>query len=153
IGEAFRANGLKDVNLWPLWDAVRCPVLVLHGAESDLLLSDTTAEMRRRGPATEVVGIPGVGHAPALVGGNTIAVGREWPSATAQISPAPTGASWRARRGGAAISRPSATICAGRPSRSIPIRPSSSSSRCQTAPATFWWPPSIARILPTARGL
>lgn len=83
IGQAFRANGLKDVDLWPVWDAVRCPVLVLHGAESDLLLSDTTAEMGRRGPRANVVDIPGVGHAPALVAETMIALVRDWLSATA----------------------------------------------------------------------
>jgi pimeloyl-ACP methyl ester carboxylesterase len=83
IGQAFRANGLKDVDLWPVWDAIRCPVLVLHGAESDLLLPETAAEMQRHGPAAKVVDFPGVGHAPALVAENTIAVVRDWLSATA----------------------------------------------------------------------
>jgi pimeloyl-ACP methyl ester carboxylesterase len=83
IGQAFRANGLKDVDLWPVWDAIRCPVLVLHGAESDLLLADTAAEMQRHGPPAKVVDIPGVGHAPALVAENTIAMVRDWLSATA----------------------------------------------------------------------
>jgi pimeloyl-ACP methyl ester carboxylesterase len=83
IGQAFRANGLKDVDLWPVWDAIRCPVLVLHGAESDLLLPDTAAEMGRRGPAAKVVDVPGVGHAPALVSESMIAVVRDWLSAAA----------------------------------------------------------------------
>jgi pimeloyl-ACP methyl ester carboxylesterase len=83
IGQAFRANGVKDVDLWPVWDAIRCPVLVLHGADSDLLLPDTTAEMQRHGPAAKVIEIPGVGHAPALVAENTIALVRDWLSATA----------------------------------------------------------------------
>src|SRR5262249_36301485 len=83
IGEAFRANGLKDVDLWPVWDAIRCPVLVLQGAGSALLLPAPPAEMKRRGPKARVVEIPRVGHAPALVGENTIAVVRDWLSATA----------------------------------------------------------------------
>jgi len=83
IGQAFRANGLKDVDLWSVWDAIRCPVLVLHGAESDLLLSDTAAEMGRRGPRAKIVDIPGVGHAPALVAETMIALVRDWLSATA----------------------------------------------------------------------
>jgi hypothetical protein len=39
--------------------------------------------MQRHGPKTRVVEIPGVGHAPALVAENTIAVVRDWLSATA----------------------------------------------------------------------
>ncbi len=31
----------KDVDLWPLYDRMRCPTLVIRGAQSDLLLRDT----------------------------------------------------------------------------------------------------------------
>lgn len=55
-----------DLELWPLWEAIRCPVLILRGEESDLLLPDTVAEMAHRGPGCRLVEIPGVGHAPTL---------------------------------------------------------------------------------------
>lgn len=83
IGPAFLANGIKDVELWPVWDAVRCPVLVLRGASSDILLAETAAEMRARGPKARVVDFPGVGHAPALTSENGIAAVRDWLSAAA----------------------------------------------------------------------
>jgi pimeloyl-ACP methyl ester carboxylesterase len=72
IGQALRAAPLEDVALWPLWDQVAVPVLVLRGAQSDLLSAETTAEMARRGPAAAggtvtVREIAGVGHAPALM--------------------------------------------------------------------------------------
>ena len=57
----------KDLELWPLWDAIRCPTLVLRGALSDLLTKETTAQMAARGPKAKVVEIPGVGHAPTLL--------------------------------------------------------------------------------------
>jgi pimeloyl-ACP methyl ester carboxylesterase len=39
IAEAYRATmPQKDLELWPLYDAVRCPTLVLRGELSDLLL-------------------------------------------------------------------------------------------------------------------
>jgi len=58
---------LTDVNLWPLWDwAVRRPVLVLRGAESDLLTAETAARMDEH-PNTRVETIAGCGHAPALM--------------------------------------------------------------------------------------
>jgi len=45
-------------------------VLCLRGAESDLVLRETTVEMLTRGPGTKglarVVEVPGCGHAPAL---------------------------------------------------------------------------------------
>lgn len=65
IGLAFQGP-LTDVNLWPLYDMIRCPVLVLRGARSDLLLPETAAEMTRRGPQAQLVEFAGCGHAPAL---------------------------------------------------------------------------------------
>jgi pimeloyl-ACP methyl ester carboxylesterase len=79
IGVAFRATMPKgDMVLWPLYDAVRCPTLVLRGAQSDLLSRDTTGEMARRGPKARVVEIPGVGHAPTLLHADQIAIVRDF---------------------------------------------------------------------------
>jgi pimeloyl-ACP methyl ester carboxylesterase len=49
-----------------MWNAVDCPVLVLRGAQSEVLLAATVEEMRRRKPETQSVEFEGVGHAPAL---------------------------------------------------------------------------------------
>ena len=78
IAQAFRQGALQDMDLWRVWDAVRCPVLVLRGAESDLLTPEVAAEMTRRGPRAELVTVPGVGHAPALMDNEQIAVVRDW---------------------------------------------------------------------------
>ena len=67
-----------DFHIWPLWDRIRCPVLVLHGAESDVLLESTVEEMRRRGPSVEVVEIPGVGHPPTLTAPEHVRIVRDW---------------------------------------------------------------------------
>jgi len=66
IGVPFRAQPAPP-DLWPAWDAVRCPTLVLRGAQSDLLSPATAAAMATRGPRARVVEIPGVGHAPMLM--------------------------------------------------------------------------------------
>lgn len=63
---------LQDVVLWPLWDAITCPSLVLRGAQSDLLLPETAAEMTRRGPRAALQEFDGVGHAPALMADDQI---------------------------------------------------------------------------------
>ncbi len=79
IGDAFKGDEpIDDVDLWSVWDAIRCPVLVLRGAESDHLPAETAAEMRERGPRAEVVEIAGVGHAPALMADDQIALVRDW---------------------------------------------------------------------------
>jgi pimeloyl-ACP methyl ester carboxylesterase len=68
IGVPFRASmPEKDLELWPLWDAIRCPTLLLRGAQSDLLSAATAAEMAARGPKPTVIEFPGVGHAPTLL--------------------------------------------------------------------------------------
>ena len=56
----------NDYDQWAAWDAMTIPVLVLRGADSDLLLPDVAESMRNRGPRAVVVTIPGCGHAPAL---------------------------------------------------------------------------------------
>ncbi len=55
-----------DHDRWAEYDSLDIPVLCLRGADSDLLLADTAAEMSQRGPRARVVMIAGCGHAPAL---------------------------------------------------------------------------------------
>ena len=59
-----RASSPTD--LWPLWDAIQCPTLVLRGAQSDLFSHATAQAMAARGPRPRVVEFAGVGHAPML---------------------------------------------------------------------------------------
>ncbi len=68
----------KDIELWNFYDAISCPTLVLRGAQSDLLLAETVAEMTRRGPRAKAVEIPLVGHAPTLMHADQIAILREF---------------------------------------------------------------------------
>jgi pimeloyl-ACP methyl ester carboxylesterase len=66
VMRVFAAVSATPVDLWPVWDAIACPTLVVRGADSDLLLPETADEMTRRGPRARLVTIPGCGHAPAL---------------------------------------------------------------------------------------
>ena len=58
--------------LWPVWDAIKCPTLVLRGAQSDLLSAATAAAMSSRGPRPRVVEFAGVGHAPMLLAADQV---------------------------------------------------------------------------------
>ena len=79
LAEPFRATmPEKDLELWPLWDAIRCPTLVLRGALSDLLTRDTCDRMTGRGPKAKVVEIDGVGHAPTLMHDDQIRIVRDF---------------------------------------------------------------------------
>jgi len=57
----------KDIELWPLYDAIRCPTLVIRGEHSDLLSREAVAQMAKRGPQARSVEIPDVGHAPMFL--------------------------------------------------------------------------------------
>ena len=79
IAEAYRATmPEKDLEIWPIYDAVRCPTLLIRGEQSDVVSRQTAAEMARRGPKAKVVELPGVGHAPTLLHPAQIAVVRDF---------------------------------------------------------------------------
>jgi len=68
IGDVFRgAPMLMDVNLWPIFEQIACPVLALRGGDSDLITHATLEEMTRRGPKAQIIEFPGIGHAPTLM--------------------------------------------------------------------------------------
>ena len=70
IAEGFRAAPAGPApDLWPVFDrlaAGRRPLLVVRGAQSDVLEPATADEMARRAPQMERVEVEGVGHAPML---------------------------------------------------------------------------------------
>jgi pimeloyl-ACP methyl ester carboxylesterase len=80
LAVAFRASMPEegDLELWPIYDAIRCPTLVLRGEQSDLLSRDTAAAMARRGPKAKVLEIAGVGHAPTLMHAEQVALVRDF---------------------------------------------------------------------------
>jgi pimeloyl-ACP methyl ester carboxylesterase len=78
IGEAFKAGPVKAIDMWPMWDTIRCPTLTLRGGESDLLPREAAEEMTRRGPKTKLVEFQGIGHAPALLSEDQIDTVRDF---------------------------------------------------------------------------
>ena len=71
-------NFLSGIDLWATWAEIRCPTLVLRGAESDVLSHETLVQMQARRPGVEVLELPGIGHAPALMSPDQIAAVREF---------------------------------------------------------------------------
>ena len=79
IAEPFRAAFAdKDVDLWPLYEQIKCPTLVIRGALSDLLTRDTWQKMASCGPRAKLAEIEGVGHAPMFQSEDQIAVVRDF---------------------------------------------------------------------------
>jgi pimeloyl-ACP methyl ester carboxylesterase len=72
------AAAAGEAALWAAYDAIRCPTLVLRGADSDVLAPATAEAMAVRGPQARVHRFAGVGHAPTLVAADQIAVVREF---------------------------------------------------------------------------
>ena len=79
IAEPFKAMFAdQPINLWPFYERLTCPTLVLRGAESDLLTHDTWQQMGLRGPRAKLAEIPEVGHAPMFLNDAQIAIARDF---------------------------------------------------------------------------
>ncbi|RQP23516.1 alpha/beta fold hydrolase [Piscinibacter terrae] len=67
-----------EAALWMAYDSLKCPTLLLRGADSDLLNRDTALAMTQRGPKARLHEFANVGHAPMLVVPEQVAVVREF---------------------------------------------------------------------------
>ncbi|MDR6394712.1 alpha/beta fold hydrolase [Herbaspirillum seropedicae] len=72
------AASAAEQMLWAAYDAIRCPTLLVRGAQSDLLLPEVAQEMTRRGPKAKLVELPDVGHAPTFMHAPQIEVARQF---------------------------------------------------------------------------
>lgn len=78
IKEPLKDVAEEDIVFWEVWDAIQCPVLLIRGETSDILLRETAENMLTRGPATQLVEFPGIGHAPALMSDEQISIIQKW---------------------------------------------------------------------------
>lgn len=69
IAQGFAvAEPVVDLQLWPLWEAVKqIPTLLIRGKTSDLLTEETAKMMQATHPNLTRYNVPGAGHAPALM--------------------------------------------------------------------------------------
>ena len=65
-----------EAALWAAYDAIRCPTLLVRGANSDLLSHATAQKMLTRGPKPTLVEIANTGHAPTFIHADQIAIAR-----------------------------------------------------------------------------
>jgi pimeloyl-ACP methyl ester carboxylesterase len=78
IAQPFQQGPIEAVDLWPVWDAIDIPTLLLRGAETDLLLPETAEEMTERGPKAKLIEFDDCGHAPSLMEEHQIDTIRHW---------------------------------------------------------------------------
>jgi pimeloyl-ACP methyl ester carboxylesterase len=74
IVRAFRNPWHYSIDLWKYWIAIKVPILVLRGKESDLLTADLAREMERRSRFALIHQIEGCGHAPPLMSADQIKI-------------------------------------------------------------------------------
>lgn len=69
---------VHDVNLGEIWEKILIPTLIIRGEHSDILDAETVSAMRATNPKAEYATIKGVGHAPALMTPDQIALVADW---------------------------------------------------------------------------
>ncbi len=67
-----------EMAMWHAFKQIHIPMLIVRGAQSDLLSAATVAEMCKVNPYAHSIEIPNVGHAPAFVKKEQIALVKEF---------------------------------------------------------------------------
>src|SRR5438552_5400404 len=114
IARTFAWPLMLDITLWHIWDKVECPVLILRGEHSDLLLPGCVRAMLRRGRAASqgkvrAVDIPACGHAPSLMADDTIGLISDFLDDDATVAGARAARPARRQSGWSTRSSPPAT--------------------------------------------
>ena len=79
IAASFRAAFVeREIDLWPLYQAITCPTLAIRGSESDLMTRETWLRMGDCGPRAKLAEVPGVGHAPMFQSDEQIGIVRDF---------------------------------------------------------------------------
>lgn len=79
IADPFKATFAgRDIDLWPYYDRITCPTLVVRGAHSDILAPDTWRQMGERGPRAQLAEVVGVGHAPMFLSEDQVSIVRDF---------------------------------------------------------------------------
>jgi pimeloyl-ACP methyl ester carboxylesterase len=66
IGQLFRSGEATPQTLWPVFEQLALPILVIRGASSDILGAATVARMAEEKPDLKHVTVANRGHAPLL---------------------------------------------------------------------------------------
>ena len=67
-----------EMAMWHAFKQIHIPMLIVRGGDSDLLSAKTVAEMCKVNPYMRSIEIPGVGHAPAFVKSEQVALAKEF---------------------------------------------------------------------------
>lgn len=76
--EAGNFTLTEGVDLWPYWNEIHRPILLLRGAESEFLSPEMAQRMVAAKPQTSLLEIPHCGHAPSLMEPEQITAVKDW---------------------------------------------------------------------------
>lgn len=91
--QAYRKGAGRSVSQWAEWQRVSCPVMLIHGLQSDALLEPTIRRMRR-GKDLVLMHVPDTGHTPLLADRHHIHFIRQW-----MAGDVPSGSEWSVLHG------------------------------------------------------
>jgi pimeloyl-ACP methyl ester carboxylesterase len=75
--QAYRHDAQRSLLQWEQWRKVHCPILLIHGLQSDALFEPTIRRMSK-GRNLTLMRLPDTGHAPLLADRNQIWFVRDW---------------------------------------------------------------------------
>lgn len=80
ISHIFKSQPTGNVNLWPLWQQIKCPTLVLRGGKSVILPKDILEKMKITtvNSSIDTHIFEDCGHVPSLMAPNQINVIKDW---------------------------------------------------------------------------
>jgi esterase len=83
IDPALRASSpgqtpIRQLDLWPQFERLTMPILIVRGGESEILPRPTAERMCRVAKDARMIEIPGIGHLPSLVEPQVLAALREF---------------------------------------------------------------------------
>ena len=90
IAYSFAHATAGEIDLWPIFERVRCPTLLVRGASSDLLSREAALAMAVRGPRPRVVEVAGVGHAPMFMNDAQIGIVQDFLAESTGLTPSKT---------------------------------------------------------------
>ncbi|WP_158240670.1 alpha/beta fold hydrolase [Telmatospirillum siberiense] len=77
--QAYAEKAATDIDQWNDFHALQCPILLLHGEESDALLPETVRRMQMaKGDGMTVAHVPATGHTPALADHESLSLIGSW---------------------------------------------------------------------------
>lgn len=68
----------EPFDMWPFYNLIKIPTLLIHGRNSDLLSSETAELMTKSGPMAKLITVNGVGHAPMFKNDEQIKIIRDF---------------------------------------------------------------------------